>query len=351
MRIAIALRVCFTVTIAAGGNPARADNEPDATEELRTGYALKQAGDCRAAVPHFARSFQLDPKPKALLNLSDCEKRIGDLVAAQGHATAGRSLARQQSEAELVRAADDQLVEIVTRLPQLTITLAPGTPTDCEVFRDGAKIERVSLLVPVGVNPGTHTIAVRAQGYAERRFEVDLEEGARQQIEVAQGAPLVTTMPSTLPGLPVASSLHRTSRPIPNARRPRPTVEIVAIVLAGVGVIGVALGSFYGLDAIAKKTDALQKGCSTDFHCDAGQEGLYLARDGYSEATVADVAFGVGAASLVGAVILWFMHPSDTPALSGATSLPLLQSRRELRLGVGAWEGRDAQGMAVRGIW
>jgi serine/threonine-protein kinase len=350
MRTAIALHVCFIVAIAMGGQSALAANDPEAIEELKTGYALKQAGDCRGAIAHLARSFQLDAKPKALLNLSDCEQRIGDLVAAQGHAAAGRSLARQENEAELVRVADEQLTEIETRLPQLTITLAQGTPQDCEVFRDGARIEPASLLVPVGVNPGTHTIAVRAPGYGERRVEVNLEEGARRQIEVAPGDPLVTAVPSARPGPPVAPALQRSARSMPDARRPWPASKIVAIALAGAGVISVGIGSFYGLDAIAKKNEALQKGCNSHFLCRAG-DGLQLAQDGYSKARVADIAFGIGAASLLGAVVLWVMHTSDTPAPSGATWSPRLPGGRELQLGVAAWAGREGQGMAVRGIW
>jgi hypothetical protein len=351
MRSAIALHVCFIAAIAVGGKSAHADNDPEATEELKTGYALKQAGDCRGAVAHFARSFQLDPKPKALLNLSDCEKRRGDLVAAQGHAAAGKSLARQQNEAQLVRVADEQLVEIEMRLPQLTITLAPGAPPDCEVVRDGARIEGTSLLVPVGVNPGTHTIAVRAPGYGERLFEVNLEEGARRQIEVAPGAPVFTAVPSPPPGPPVDPALPSALRPEPDARRPWPTGKIVAIALAGAGVVGVGVGSFYGLDAIAKKNEALRNGCSADFYCSARKDGLRIAQDGYSEAGFADVAFGVGAALLLGAVILWVMHTSDTPAPSGATASPRLAGPRELRMGLGLWAGHEAEGVSLRGIW
>jgi hypothetical protein len=91
---------------------SRADDTSEALEELKRGYALKQTGDCAQAVPHFQRSLQLSSTAKGLLNLSDCEARLGNLAAAREHAAAGRTLAGLQSDAELVAVADRQLAVI-----------------------------------------------------------------------------------------------------------------------------------------------------------------------------------------------------------------------------------------------
>ena len=120
--------------------PAGAD---DALGELKTGYALKQAGRCAEAIPHFTRSFELDPKPKAILNLADCEAQTGDLVDARSHAARGGELASQVDDTKLQSVAADQLAAIDTRLPKLTIRLAAGSPPGCSVTLDGRPLRPI----------------------------------------------------------------------------------------------------------------------------------------------------------------------------------------------------------------
>ena len=76
MRRTTCLFVSLLLAASAIRAPARAADSTGAVEELKEGYALKQAGNCRDAVRHFARSLQLNPTPKALLNLADCERRL-----------------------------------------------------------------------------------------------------------------------------------------------------------------------------------------------------------------------------------------------------------------------------------
>src|SRR5579872_6278011 len=127
---------CAAVAALTTAGYARADNASDAVDELRQGYALKKEGNCRDALPHFARSFQLDPKPKALLNRADCEAQSGDLVAAQGHAAQGLQLARQANDAELSKVAEAQLGAVEAKLPHLTVKLGAAAPSATSILRD-----------------------------------------------------------------------------------------------------------------------------------------------------------------------------------------------------------------------
>ncbi len=86
----LALLVVATLPVPLS---ARADDAPAAIDELKQGYALKRAGHCPEAIPHFLASYRAEPKPKALLNLADCEQQTGDLLSARGYATQGRDLA------------------------------------------------------------------------------------------------------------------------------------------------------------------------------------------------------------------------------------------------------------------
>src|SRR5882672_2095166 len=290
MRSPIALSICTVIAIEMAHGPAHATNASDALDELKEGYALKQADNCPAAMAHFARSFQLDPKPKALLNLSDCERKMADLVAAQLHAAAGRQLARQQNDATLVSVADEQLAEIERRLPQLIIALAPGAPATSTVTRDGAAVGVTSLLVPFGVNPGKHVITVVAPGHAERRVDVTLEEGARQQVDVAPGDEVSggATAAAASPEVGAFST-----RPEPVAGGQFTTGKVVAVALAGVGLVGIGIGSVYGLDAIAKNNGVKAP-------CHVGDPCASPLKTASEDTTAANIAFGVGLAAIAG---------------------------------------------------
>jgi hypothetical protein len=63
---------------------------------LRQGFALKEQGRCNEAIPYFLESIRLDRQPTALLNLADCEERIGKLGAASMHFIEARDLAHAQ---------------------------------------------------------------------------------------------------------------------------------------------------------------------------------------------------------------------------------------------------------------
>jgi thioredoxin-like negative regulator of GroEL len=95
MRPAPACTAFLVTTLVA--HLTRAGDSSAAVDELKQGYTLKQQGNCREALPHFMRSFELDAKPKAALNLADCELQLGDLVAAQGYAGRGRQLAHSRT--------------------------------------------------------------------------------------------------------------------------------------------------------------------------------------------------------------------------------------------------------------
>ena len=124
-RTVVLLAVLLNVSLHASA--ARGDNA-SAVDELKAGYALKAAGNCKEAVGHFARSVQLAEAPKSLLNLADCEQRLGDLVAAHQHAARGQALALERHDAELVPVAATLVATIDTKLPRVTITLGAVAP-------------------------------------------------------------------------------------------------------------------------------------------------------------------------------------------------------------------------------
>lgn len=236
---------------------ALADDSASALEELKAGYALKKQGDCRGAVPHFVASQRLAPSAKALLNLADCELRLGDVVAARAHAVAGLELARQRKDDELAAIAQAQIVAI-------------------DAAR-AAAARHATALEPEPVEPAPST--------------------PQPQAPPPPPNPDKSATPS-LALRPASPHAEKTGTP---------TGRVVAYVLGGAGVVGIGIGAGYGIDAISKNGASNSGG-----HCDSAgcdPTGKRLREQALSSATVSTVAFGVGLAALAAGVVLYAVTP------------------------------------------
>src|SRR5579859_4130777 len=81
--------------VACAGDPAAA------REQLKQGYALKEAGRYEEAIPHLLESERLDPQPKTLINLAECQGKTGLLVEAEENLVAARDMATRPDQAVL----------------------------------------------------------------------------------------------------------------------------------------------------------------------------------------------------------------------------------------------------------
>ena len=311
-------------TSSFAGSAHAIDPEGSATE-LRAGYALKQDGKCGEAVAHFQRSHDLDPaKPKPLLNLADCEQRLGDLVGAREHFVQGRDLARHANDDELVAAATEQLAGVERRLPHLIIRLEATAPAASIVTLDGATVESSRLGVPEAVNPGKHMITARAPGWTDKSVELPLGEGASQTIEVA---------PLGLPANPYVPPSPLDAKEMPSTWDAR---EIASLGVSGVGVVAIGIGSAFGVIAISNKNASNANG-----HCDAtgcDPTGKSLRNAALGDATASSWLIGLGLAAIAGGVALYVTAPTvPTRSTAHVEVLPLA--------------GPSLTGLGMKGVW
>lgn len=321
--LAIATAVLTLVATA----PARAGDPAAALEQLKKGYELKTAGKCEEAIPHFVESHRLDPQAKTLLNLADCEERLGDLVSAQKHARDARQLAQDAGNTELLGIADERVSSIDKKMPRLTIRLAKDAPSDSVVSRDGTSLGAVSLGMALPINPGQHVVVVTAPGRSEKRFPVRLAEGAQTVIDVEPGPRLsgstsdrATSPPGGADGRADTSGLG--------------TRKLVALGLGGLGVVGVGVGSIFGLKAISGNSDSNANGHCDSTGCDT--IGKQLRNDARSDATVSTVAFVVGLAALGGGAALWLTEPKPDAGRVGVSGYAVGRSGGSVVL-IGRW--------------
>jgi tetratricopeptide (TPR) repeat protein len=148
MIAAVVLGVLCTIRAAVAFGQER---DPAASETLfKEGRRLMKSRDFASACPKLEESLRLDPAAGTLINLAECEEQLGRTASAWQH---------WRAAADSLPAGDKRRGVALNRasalekaLPRLTITLAPGTPSDTRVKRDGTFLGAPSL-VPTGELP------------------------------------------------------------------------------------------------------------------------------------------------------------------------------------------------------
>jgi hypothetical protein len=282
--------------------------------EARTALAR---GDHATACPRFEESLRLARRASTLFNLAECEAAKGQLVAA---------LARWQEGIALLDAKDDRLADardraaaIDKRVPRLRLQLAPGVPPAVRVEVDGAQLahDRLGTLVPV--NPGAHLLTLTAPGRREQRVPVTLAEGERKEVTLAfhPNEPATAGQPAHRPGAVPGAPAALAADPAPGSGRA--ARRAIGLVVAGVGVASLGVGTVTGLMTIGKKSDV-------DDACGRGQCTSTATRDaadsGKTLSTISTITFVGGAVGIgLGAVLVVTSFSGDDPPRTGRAAL------------------------------
>jgi len=297
----------LALTTAIGGwfvpPAAHADNDKAAAEalfdEARRLMADKRYAD---ACPKLEASQRLDPGVGTMLNLADCYEKNGQTASAWAQFRDTISAARKAGSLDREEIARTRARELEPKLSYLTIVTWQGQ--EVLVQRNGSTVDSAMLGTPIPVNPGTHEITASAEG--KRRWSTT--------VEVAAGP---GTTKVAVPILPDESGGDGAApQPAPGGDGSAPaasdstgdgsTQRILAGVVGGVGVVGVVVGSVFGLKASSDWDDA-KSDCNP--YPDCGPEGAQLGEDASDAATISTIAFVVGGAAIAGGVILWLTAP------------------------------------------
>jgi hypothetical protein len=273
-----------------------------ATELFEQGRALAGQGDYAAACPKFADSEQLDPKVGTLLNLADCEERLGRLVSARTHLQQAADLARRVGD-DRADYATQRFSALDPRVAKLTVRLRPDAPSGLVVTRDDVPLGQGSLGTSLPIDPGTHTVVVSGAGYDSKSYSVLLKDGQVQDLVVEPG--------------PKTASPDGTQAPSWG------TQKTLAVAAASVGVIGVGIGSVFGLVAKSKFDQSNSDGAK---YCDASgctPDGITLRHTAVGLGNASTIAFVVGGAALAAGVVLWITAPraSASPRAPGDVAI------------------------------
>jgi hypothetical protein len=103
---------------------------------------------------------------------------------------------------------------------------------------------------------------------------------------------------------------------------PGASQRVAGLLIGGAGVAALGVGSFFGIDAISKASQARQT-CPHPTCADAN--GVQTNQDAQTSATIADIVLGAGIAAVGVGAIVFFTAPKDRPAApDGASAHALL---------------------------
>ena len=291
------------------------------------GLKLAQSGRCEEAIPKLERSEKLHHSAIVLSRLGECEVSQGKLVEGTEML---RKVLREplptSPSAALSKAYDhaqNTLDSAKPKIAGLTISVAGPAATDLHLTVDGQVIASTLLDSELPANPGDHVIEASAPGFLKSTGRVTLSVADKKTISLR-----LEVDPNAPPPVPAATGDDAKVNSVPQTAQPpsappraplatpvapaSPPSHAAAYVSLGVGLVGVGVGSAFGLIAMRDKR-ALS--CDSNVCPASARDSVDTAK---RSGNISTIAFGVGGAGLLLGTILYFSvgGSSDTQAAS-----------------------------------
>lgn len=289
-----------------GEEPTR-DQQANAEQIFMRAKALHEAGNYKDACPLFAESLRLDFGLGTLLFLSDCQDLTGQTASAWAGFKKAEELAKAKGQAEREKIAHDRAATLEAKLSLLRVFVAPqNKEIGVVVKRNGVEVGQVIWGEALAVDPGPQVLTAEAKGYETIKVSIEVPVGPSQTD--AQIPPLVKA--KEVAGPAAGSNTGQVLR-------------IAGLSAGGVGLVGLILGTGFGIDAIKTYDDAIAT-CTNGDPTQCTPEGVRLQESASNSALISTVSVSVGAGLLVGGALLYFLAPSDAPAGTQAGGIPLV---------------------------
>jgi hypothetical protein len=312
-RLVLAVAALAVGAIAQDANGAPV--EQTAAELLDAeGTALMQQQRYAEACPKLAESVRLEPGTGVLLRLGLCDQQLGKTASAWSAFHEAAERAQRAGDEALRQLAEKRADEIAPSVPRVRFLVAPGLGAESTTLScDGTALDASVLGAPIPIDPGVHSVEAASDGRTFSRQAFTL---------VARDAVVTIAIPPSPLATPGEERGAARSSGLPPQRS-------AALVVGGVGVAGLLVGSVLGLVALSSWNSAKSE-CASNF---SGCTPAALDRQSsiHAEATLSTVGFVVGGAGLAGATLLWWTTPKPDPILtlrvrSGWLGLDLLGS-------------------------
>jgi hypothetical protein len=298
-RVAIVALVTSGMLLAT--SLAWADPEDQAAAEtlFKDARELMRVGQVDEACRKFSESYRLDHAAGTLLNLALCHEKQGKIASAWGEFTQSVALARQAGNATREQVAGEAAAALEPRLPRLAVTVADEARLKgLEVTRNQSAIEQGGWGTPLPVDPGEVVIEAHAPGHKPWSTRITLQEAETKSVAIPVLAPDEQAIPAAAPNWWTAR--RRTGA-----------------VLGAAGVVSIAVGSYFGVEALQTKQQAIPRCPTRDGEVRCDSTGSSLSKTAVEQAWVSDITIGVGVAAVVAAVVLVVTGKPNTNAWVG----------------------------------
>jgi len=344
-RVALPCVLCA----ALGAAPAHAEDRATAQQLFQQGKELIAAGKTADACVKFAAAAELSQTAGVRLNLADCYERLGRTASAFTVYDDALTVAERAGDSVAANLARARQAALKPKLSYLTIVVSKdaGAIEGLDLQRDGKPVLRAAWGTPVPVDPGDHDVrasaphrktwTIRAMSAPSTRNElivpVLVEEGTSEPLPPP-------SVPPTSPQNPAAPSANGAT-PTPSAPPTPPastdpsaqagffggtggTQRALAVAAAGVGIVGLGVGSIFGAQMLSKKSD-YQKLESPDGRC-IDMDCQTISHDAASAGNVASIVVIAGGALVAAGAVLFFTAPSreKSPTAGFVTVSPVV---------------------------
>jgi hypothetical protein len=248
-----------------------------------------------------------------------------------------RVCAQQTCPAAVQKDCSTWLSEVEGSLPTVVISAKDGAGKDVFDFTvtlDGQAAPSNAAGEAFPIDPGPHTFVFQTKDGASVEQKVLVREGIRNQ-------PVTVVLGGAQPGAGATPATSTGGAPSPGGASPPgagtssgPPLRMIGWVAGGAGVLGLGIGTVFGLVAIGDKNGV---SCNADGVCPPGSLG-----GARTAATVSTVGFIAGGVLLAGGAALVLLgHPSE----------PQVQTGRRSRLELAPLVGTREAGVQLGGAW
>ncbi|MEQ9324675.1 MAG: tetratricopeptide repeat protein [Polyangiaceae bacterium] len=288
------------------------------------------------ACKKFAESMRLDKAIGTQLNLGLCYEKAGRFASAWINFEEARARAAKEGQENRVKVAKEYADALAGRLSKIRYVVE-DPPDGLVVERDNTVVGEAQWGTEIPIDGGTHTVVARAPGKLSWETEIRVES-ENDRVEVV--IPGLEDAPEPPPPPPT---------PVPKGAPP-PAADATPYIVGGVvagslGVIGVGLGTAFGVLAMNKEKDSLDRCPEPPNGCTS--EGVALRNDAFTFAHVSTAGFVVGGAGIATGLLLILLAPGDEDADSD------LETGDGVALGsVEPWlDPRSGGGLTMRWRW
>lgn len=155
--------VALTLSVATVARADESLNDARAADLFKQGRTLMEQGKTEEACAAFFASKELVLKAVTMINLAQCDEKLGKTASALGAYTKGLSLAKEEKNQDRVEIATDGISRLEPKVVRVTFTI-PAENADATLLLDGEDLPLAVAKKPTPIDPGSHTVIAKAPG-------------------------------------------------------------------------------------------------------------------------------------------------------------------------------------------